>query len=159
MPTKTTRFIQGKEYSTTLFPEYQCISDVNYSLGGMTNEESKILSLLDFSILSKQEFEKYSYQLTNAFHLIQGVFMARVCIRLTGGEYWIKFDLQYEHNERIQDVELLADYSKKYIESLIDLHGQFIELEPYHPSHSDDILRAIGMFQEVLLLVESEATK
>ena len=124
--------------------------------GGMTTEELNVFRRINYSILEDENFLDYKTEIINAIHLIQCVFMWRVVIRLSRGEFWVKSDLPYENN-----VELIRSSSEKYSDIVLYYHSlekNFQNLEPYHPSHLDDIRRGINQIFEVINKVEKSLT-
>lgn len=160
MPVTKQEMIQGKMTSITEFPEYATLKSVNYFQGGMSDEEFLICEKIDYSPLFDKNNLSEKYELTNAFHLIQSVFIARICIRLTGGIYWVKFNSDYESNEPdFVATECKLTIHKNSMIQLIEIKNLFLALEPYHPSHRDDILRSIWQFENIFLKLENSQPK
>jgi hypothetical protein len=103
-----------------------------------TEELENIYPLLEDSNLSQNHFE-----ITNSIHLIQMVFMWRAMIRLNDGKFWVRFNLPYENFANLGEIPK-NQKCKKIVESLLEIHSKFQKLEPYHPSHLDDITRGIN---------------
>jgi hypothetical protein len=101
-----------------------------------TEELENIYPLLED--LSQNHFE-----ITNSIHLIQMVFMWRAMIRLNDGKFWVRFNLPYENFANLGEIPK-NQKCKKIVESLLEIHSKFQKLEPYHPSHLDDITRGIN---------------
>jgi hypothetical protein len=75
--------------------------------------------------------------------------MWRAMIRLNDGKFWVKFNLPYENFASLSETPKNQKY-KKVIDSLIEIYEEFQKLEPYHPSHLDDITRGINELFEII---------
>ncbi len=131
------------------------LDTVNNEQGGMTDQEYLVCKILDFRLLSDERYSDLEYPITNAYHGIQQIFMSRVCIRLTGGIHLIKFDQPYDTNEpELTDIRCSEETHREFIKNLHHLYSEFMQLEPYHSSHRDDLIRVLREFEEILCKVE-----
>ena len=117
--------------------------------GGLTNNELDMFNLITYDILQDDSYSKFHFELTNAFHLLQAVFMWRVVIRLSKGQFWVKSNLDYEQNTVLNPIPKSRNY-QQLATNLLFLYNQFQELENYHPSHLDDIRRGINCIFEII---------
>jgi hypothetical protein len=128
----------------------------NSKNGFLTDEELKIFNYLKqtYSLMDDSKFRNHKFEITNAIHLIQLVFMWRAMIRLNNGEFWVKFQLPYERHEALRAQTINSQY-QTIIRDLLKIYDDFQLLDNYHPSHLDDITRGINQLFDIINKVES----
>jgi len=117
--------------------------------GGLTVQELDIYKLANYDLVHDSDFKSEYCEICNAIHLIQAIFMSRPMIRLTEGKFWVKFDLPYEHNFPLKRPPHGSKY-QKIIDDYLYFYTEFQKLEPYHPSHLDDVRRCINTLFEII---------
>jgi hypothetical protein len=79
--------------------------------------------------------------------------MWRAMIRINNGEFWVKFQLPYEHFETLKAQPTNSQYTE-IINDLFKIYTDFQILDAYHPSHLDDITRGINQLVDIIKMVD-----
>lgn len=123
--------------------------------GGMDTQEYEVYSLIKYDLLNNPDFENKKFEVTNALHLLQTVFMWRVIIRLNKGNFWVRYNLPYETYCKLKPLPKSEKY-RKVVNDLLKFREKFINLEPYHPSHLDDVTRGINSLFDLIKEYEQQ---